>query len=164
MSSVNINLHELSRSISLKDAFDLLRMICKEKYESTSRSESSYSSDFSYQETLPRKFTLIRNYLKQNDTIEPRYFYRKCNDRYFNQGYTKFDWHYGICPRCLQVGPHTCCVSCKSFVNFCRCVFRCALAYPSRFKDNGEVETWAKCSFFCDEYNEDAFQEHFKIC
>ncbi|CAG8728489.1 12732_t:CDS:1, partial [Cetraspora pellucida] len=77
--------------ISLKDVIDLLRMVCKEKYKDTSRSESFYSSDSSYQEILPRKFTLIRNYLKQNNIIESRYFYQRYNDHYFNQEYTKFD-------------------------------------------------------------------------
>ena len=164
---VNIDLKELAECLILKDTFELLRIICEKdnKYKLDSLSESSSSTDSVYDQTPSRKFIQIREYLKKNDIIEPRYFYQRCNDLYFNQGYTKFNWQYNhICPRCLQVGPHVCCASCKNIEESCKCVFRCALAYPSRFTSNSNVEIWAKCSFYCNKYDDKAFQEHLEVC
>src|ERR1043165_2836199 len=145
MSFVNIDLKELAECLTLKDTFELLRMICEKdnKYELDSLSESSSSTDSVYDQTPSRKFIQIRKYLKKNDIIEPKYFYQRCNDFYFNQGYTKFNWQYNhIYLRCLQVGPHVCCTSSKNIEESCKCVFRYALAYPSRFTSDGDVEIW----------------------
>lgn len=167
MSSVNIDLKELAKCITVKDIFELLRIVCEENKasEHNSESESSLSVNSFYLREPSRKFIRIRDYLKENNTIEPRYFYERCNDLYYNQGYTRFEWKYNkICPRCLRIGSHRCCASCKETVETCKCVFRCALAYPSTFTRSGEVATWAKCSFFSDKTDEKAFQDHLGCC
>ncbi|CAG8841295.1 11154_t:CDS:2, partial [Racocetra persica] len=81
-------------------------------------------------------FIPIKEYIKSNNKIEPWYFYKKCNDFNFNRGFTTFKCQYGTCPICGHEALHECCVS------------------------YGSIATWAKCPFYCTEYNEETFNEH----
>ncbi|CAG8795991.1 34455_t:CDS:1, partial [Racocetra persica] len=36
--------------------------------------------------------------------------------------------------------------------------------YPSTFSPDGSVAIWAKCLFYCIEYNEETFNEHLTSC
>ncbi|CAG8841467.1 36024_t:CDS:2, partial [Racocetra persica] len=109
-------------------------------------------------------FIPIKEYIKSNNTIEPWYFYEKCNDFNFNEGFTTFKCQHGTCPICYQEALHECCVSCKQNIEYCKCIYRCALAYPSTFSLDGSVATWAKCPFYCTKYNEETFNEHLTSC
>ncbi|CAG8658358.1 15515_t:CDS:1, partial [Cetraspora pellucida] len=53
MSFVNIDLKELAKCLTLKDTFELLRIICEKdnKYELDSLNESSSSTDSVYDQT-----------------------------------------------------------------------------------------------------------------
>ncbi|CAG8824310.1 17940_t:CDS:2, partial [Racocetra persica] len=134
-----MNLQKIADLLTLKDAVEILKIVYeRDDIKTTLTNRLKIGSNF-----IP-----IKEYIKSSNTIEPWYFYEKCNDFNFNEGFTTFKCQHGTCPICGQEALHECCVS----------------SYPSTFSPDGSVATWAKCPFYCTEYNEETFNEHLTSC
>ena len=167
MCSLNIRLEDLAASLTTEDVLKLSQMILeKTKSEKKDGTTSTSSSDTMTDQPsmLPDGYIYIRDYLNTHETIEPIYFFKKCNDLVYNHGFTRFRWNYGTCPLCARDYPHECCASCKRESTNCRCVYRCALAYPSTYTPRGDVMTWAKCTFYANTNDEKSMREHMRVC
>ena len=82
-----------SRIINNRDALKLSKMILeKTKSEKKDGTTSTSSSDTMTDQPsmLPDGYIYIRDYLNTHETIEPIYFFKKCNDLVYNYGFTRF--------------------------------------------------------------------------
>ena len=146
---------ELVTSLTCDEIVQIIQYIFQKKNEIETAGK---------QPELPRGFMLMRDFIKKYDIIDPCFFYGKCNDLWYNQGFTTHLCQSGVCPLCGRDYYHRCCASCKRTVDECRCRYRCALAYPSTYSVNGKVATWAKCTFHADSDDEMTMKRHMEEC